>query len=63
MDSNVGKGGDFSTLLGKVSPSNVCEGHRGNVSGNVSGNVCATNVEVNVALTWVRNVSEKGDCH
>ena len=45
--------------MGKVSPNNVSEGQRV----NVSGNVCATNVEVNVALTWVRNVSEKGDCH
>ena len=46
-------------LLGKVSPNNVCEGPRG----NISGNVCATNVEVNVAHTWVSNVSEKGDCN
>ena len=43
----------------KVSPNNVCEGPRGNVSGHVG----ATNVEVNVDYPWVRNVSEKGDCH
>ena len=51
--------GRLSTLLGKLSPNNVCEGQRG----NVSGNVCATNVGVNVALTLVRNISEKGVCH
>ena len=43
VNSNVGKGG-FSTLLEKVSPNNVCEGPRGNVSGHVG----ATNVGVNV---------------
>ena len=45
--------------MGKVSPNNVREGQRG----NVSGNDCATNVEVNVDLTWVRNISEKVECH
>ena len=58
VNSNVRKGG-LSTLLKKVNPNNVCEGPRGNVSGHVG----ATNVEVNVDHSWVRNVSEKGDCH
>ena len=42
-------------LLGKVNPSNVCEGPRGNVSGHVS----ATNVEVNVYHFWLRTLVKK----
>ena len=41
--------------MGKVSPNNVCEGPRGNISGHVS----ATNVEVNVIIFGLGTLVKK----
>ena len=41
--------------MGKVSPNNVCEGPRGNVTGHVS----ATNVEVNVIIFGLGTLVKK----